>query len=171
MFCPGCGKQVGDGGRFCKHCGTSLGRTPGAEAGAAAPSAPPGAPEQVLFTFGPFGMDVCDGRYSIFGKWHRRNSVIVELTNTRLCALPNPKFGLLTVPPRKIPWAVRLPFEIPYASIVSVEVYAHPAHLGLMDVLDIRYREGEAVLEKSICSYKNNILRAYEVVIAHVGRR
>jgi zinc-ribbon domain len=158
MYCPNCGKQVQEGDRFCPYCDRR--RT---EAAAETGSAP-AAGEQLLFSFGPFATDVCDGPFKIFGTWHRRNSVIVELTNTRLCALPNRKFGLLTIPAARWGPGIRLPFEIPYDSIESVEVQKHPSPIALMVVLDIKYRQGRAVLETCIASYKNNIQRAYQII-------
>ncbi|HEY5530520.1 MAG TPA: hypothetical protein VIK22_00795, partial [Candidatus Anoxymicrobiaceae bacterium] len=77
---------------------------------------------KVLLSFGPFGTDICNGPYRVFSTWHRRNSMTVELTNLRLCVLPNKSFGFLSVPAMKYPWGTRLPLEIPYNSIVSVEL-------------------------------------------------
>ena len=165
MFCPGCGKQVQEEDNFCPHCDRRLQETiscedPGAKGAAAA------AIEQVLFSFGPFGMDVCNGPYKVFGKWHRRNSVIVELTNTRLRALPNRRFGLLTIPAFPMSLGTELPFEIPYDQIVSVNVQRHPSPVALMIILDIEYREGGVLKEKCVASYKKNIQRAYQIITA-----
>jgi len=61
---------------------------------------------------------------------------------------------------------VRLPFEIPYNSITSVEVQRHPSPIAIMDILNIKYGEAGIFQEKSIASYKNNIQQAYEVISA-----
>ncbi len=175
MYCPNCGKAVEEGARFCEDCGQALQEsavtgqpqaTAVEAAGSVASGAAPGTEEQVLFSFGPFGVDICNGPYSIFRTWHRRNSAIIELTNTRLCALPNRSFGLLTVPAMKYPWGAKLPFEIPYSSIVSLQVQRHPSPIALMDVLYMKYREGGVEQEKCVASYKNNISRAYQVINA-----
>jgi hypothetical protein len=166
MYCPGCGKKIEVGYHFCPYCDRRLSESTAAGGSRDAAGAAVGTPEQVLFTFGPFGMDVCNGPYRIFKTWHRRNSVIVELTDRRLCALPNRRFGLLTIPAMKYPWGVRLPFEIPYTSIVSMDLNPHPSPIALMEVLDIKYREGGTLLEKSIASYKNSVRRAYQIITA-----
>jgi hypothetical protein len=120
----------------------------------------------LLFSFGPFGMDVCDGPYRVFTTWHRRNSIMIELTSERLRAIPNKSFGFLTIPARKHRFGVKLPFEIPYDEITLVRVQPHPSPIALMDILDIQYAEGGVILEKSIASYRNNVARAYEIIAA-----
>jgi hypothetical protein len=170
--CPGCGRQANTDDRFCPGCGRtlsvldegeSISATPAA--GAANPSSP-SSTEQVLFSFGPFGTDVCNGPYRVFSTWHRRHSMIVELTNMRLCVLPNRHFGFLSIPAMKYPWGTRLPLEIPYGSIVSVELQKHPSPIALMEVLDIKYNEGGGVQEKCIAGYTDKIRRAYDTLIA-----
>jgi hypothetical protein len=160
MYCPGCGNQVGEADRFCSNCGKRL-------LGAADPddNVDGGNRGTLLLSFGPFGVTVCDGPYSMY-KWQRKNVTIVELTNTGIYGIPNKKFGLFKLPAQRLPFAGRVQFEIPYASITSVQVYPHPAQLGLMNVLDIQYREDDRVSEKSICSYLNNIRRAEEVILS-----
>ncbi len=184
-ICPSCGKQAGVGKKFCPYCGKalpvlgegeSIEATPATEAaapasaGAGTPQAAnapgPASAEQVLLSFGPFGTDICNGPFRAFSTWHRRNSMTVELTNLRLCVLPNKRFGLLSVPAMKYPWGTRLPLEIPYNSIVSVELQKHPSPIALMEVLDIKYNEGGIVQEKSIASYTDTIRRAYDTLVA-----
>ncbi len=163
MYCPNCGKRVDVGDRFCGYCDRRL-DTSGSAGGGPGASGPAG--EQLLFLFGPFGTDVCEGPYKVFGTWHRRNSVILELTNTRLCAIPNKKFGLLTIPAARWGPGIQLPFEIPYDSIESVEVQEHPSPIALMIVLDIKFNERGAEREICVASYKNNIQRAHQVIAA-----
>lgn len=55
-------------------------------------------------------------------------------------------------------------FEVPYAAITSLWVYPHPARLGMMDVLDVCYDEGAVAREKSVCTYRDRIRRAWEIV-------
>ncbi len=168
MNCPGCGKQIEEGANFCPYCDRKLSGPPPSPGVPGAFSGPPPQPgEQVLYGFGPFGVDVCNGPFKMFTTWHRRNSIIIELTNTRLCALPNRKFGLLTVPATGVSPGVRLPFQIPYASIESAQILKHPSPISLMDILNIKYLEGTVEVEKSIASYSSNISRAYQVLLSY----
>jgi hypothetical protein len=59
-------------------------------------------------------------------------------------------------------------FEIPYDSIVSARIYPHPARLGLMEVLEIYNVSGENITEKSVCSNKGAIQRAYAILESHL---
>jgi hypothetical protein len=159
MYCPHCGKQVGDKDEFCEHCGVSL------DDPVAAPAAATSA-ESLLFSFGPFGVSICDGPYSMF-KWQRKNASFIEMTNLRLYVVPNNVPGLFKLP-AVLP-SSRGSLQIPYSSITSFEVYPHPAGLGLMEVLDIRYVEGGTRSEKSIASYKDRIERAAGIIDAARG--
>lgn len=160
MFCQDCGKEVEDNDSFCRHCGKAL--TPAAAAGGAAPAAG-SPPEEVLFTFGPFGLEVCDGKYSVW-KWQHNNSVYVELTNYRLCVLPNTHFGVLSVPYTGASLGPAVPFMILYTAMLSVEVRPHPMGLGIQDVLEIKFQQGDQVMEKSIAAYQDKIRRATGVI-------
>lgn len=155
MFCPRCGKPVEGRDDFCEHCGAAL------DESAAAASTPAASSENVLLTFGPFGVSICDGPYSMF-KWQRKNASYVELTNRRLCVFPNNIPGFMKLP-AVLP-SSRSSFQIPYDEIVSFEVYPHPAGLGLMQVLDIRYNEGGIAREKSIASYSDRITDAAQII-------
>jgi hypothetical protein len=106
---------------------------------------------------------VCEGPYGIF-KWQKKNVTVIELSDRCIRGIANRGFGFL-----KLPALGRDPsFEIPYAAIVSVQVLPQPAGLGLMQVLDIKYREGEQVCEKSIASYNDRIQNAYAILQSHV---
>jgi hypothetical protein len=59
-------------------------------------------------------------------------------------------------------------FEIPYGSIISVKLSPHPAHLGLMQVLDITYRDAEGVREKSIAAYNQWAESAFAILRRYV---
>jgi predicted nucleic acid-binding Zn ribbon protein len=155
LYCIRCGKAVDQDFNFCPVCGQALSHSSQDREAAFR--------EAVLFSFGPFFVDISDGPFSVW-KWHRRNSFIVELTNFRLCVLPNTRFGLLTVPAAKYPWGVRLPLEIPYASIISVEVNPRPTPIALMHALEVKYHEGGAVRQESIASSSYNIARAYQII-------
>jgi hypothetical protein len=112
---------------------------------------------QPLLSFGPFGVSVCDGPYRIF-KWQTMNAFLIELTDRYLRVSPRPRVRFLG---RRRGGAS---FEIPYDSIVSVKLSPHPARLGLMQVLDITYRDGESVHEKSIATYNQSAERAFAIL-------
>lgn len=148
MFCPHCGNQVGANDPYCRQCGA---RQPAAELSEAG--------EQVLYSFGPFGVSLCEGRYSIW-KWHKRNVTTIELTNRRIRGVANTRPGLGKLRP-----ALGSPaFEIPYDSVVSLELYRHPSPIALHEVLTIRYRLGDAIREKSIAMFRHELREAYGII-------
>ena len=116
----------------------------------------------LLCSFGPFGVSVCNGPYGVF-KWQKKNVTVVELTDSCIRGIVNRSFGFFG----RRSQARDSSFEIPYAAIVSVQLRPHPARLGLMQVLDITYREGEQVCEKSIASYNGRIQSAYAILQRH----
>ena len=59
-------------------------------------------------------------------------------------------------------------FEIHYAAIVSARLLPHPARLGLQQVLDIVYREGDQTREVSIAAYDAPARQAFAVLQAHM---
>jgi hypothetical protein len=118
--------------------------------------------EQPLLSFGPFGVSVCDGPYGIF-KWQKKNVTIIELTDRCIRGVDNRGLGLF----RFRSWGSGSSFEIPYASVVLAQVRPHPARLGMMQVLDVKYRDGEQVCEKSIASYNDRIQSAYAILQSH----
>ena len=73
--------------------------------------------EQRLYSFGPFGVSVCDGPYGIF-KWQKKNVTVVELTDRCIKGIDNRGLGLF----RFRSWGSDSSFEIPYASVVSAQV-------------------------------------------------
>jgi hypothetical protein len=113
--------------------------------------------EQPLLSFGPFGVSVCDGPYAVF-KWQWQNVFLIELTEHRLRA--SRKF--------RLPLHRRRPagaaFEIPYDTIISVELSPHPARLGVMQVLDITYADAQGLHEKSIAAYNRPAQNAYAIL-------
>ncbi len=113
--------------------------------------------EQSLLSFGPFGVSVCDGPYRVF-KWQWQNVFLIELTDRRLKASRRFRFPLLG--------ARRggASFEIPYAGIISVELLPHPARLGLMEVLDVTYRDAAGAHEKSIAAYNGPAESAFVIL-------
>jgi zinc-ribbon domain len=170
MYCTRCGSQVAEADRFCEHCGTSLTGTPGPyRQGYTAPGLGTGShlqqsQESVLLSFGPFGVDISNGSYSIW-RWHRRHSTTVELTNLRILGIANTRMGIGKLVP--IIKTSRMPpasFDIPYASIISVRFYPHPLNFGMMKVLDIRYRVGDRIAETSICYFNLTMERAYNII-------
>jgi hypothetical protein len=118
--------------------------------------------EKVLCAFGPFGVSVCNGPYGVF-KWQKTNMTRIELTDTCIRAVIQRAFGPFgRWRSRKGPF-----FEIPYASLVAVRLLPHPARLGLQQVLDIVYREGEVTREVSIAAYNAPARRAFAVLLRH----
>ncbi len=143
MFCPHCGNRVGAEDTFCGICG------------APQPAGSPEEPERLLFFFGPFGVSVCDGSYSPW-KWHKRNDTTVELTNRRILGMPRSRRGLEKIGTGE----VHPVFDIPYRSLISVQLRRHPSPVAFQDILTLRYREGEAVREKSICMFRHELQEA-----------
>ena len=119
--------------------------------------------ERVLCAFGPFGVSVCNGPYGVF-KWQKTNITRIELTDTCIRAVIQRAFG---------PFGGRRShkaplFEIQYAALVSVRLLPHPARLGLQQVLDIVYREGDDTREVSIAAYNAPARQAFAVLQAHM---
>lgn len=159
MICTNCGENVWSMSGRCPLCGHGLGRQASAKAEAAARQNR----ETLLFSFGPFGVEVCEGPFSVW-KPHRRNCFVVELTDTRLCLVASTGFGFFSVPALRYPWGVRLPLQIPCSSVISAEVCRHPSPISLLEVLDVRYREGESEREISIAARRGNVRRAREII-------
>jgi hypothetical protein len=61
MFCPSCGKSIGERDLFCTACGKSL----------------TGDQEAELFSFGPWGVSVCFRRPGFFVLTQQNNTKIV----------------------------------------------------------------------------------------------
>lgn len=118
--------------------------------------------EQQLFAFGPFGVSDCEGPYGVF-KWQKTNVTKVELTDRCIRGIPTRGFSFMGRKPR----GGGPSFEIPYAAIVSVELAPHPAHLGLQQVLDIKYRDGEQIRERSIAAYNDPAQEAFAILQRH----
>ncbi len=143
MFCPQCGNRIEMNDPYCGHCGAEQ------------PAPEPSARERVLYFFGPFGVSVCEGDYSVW-KWHQRNTITIELTNRRILGLTNTRRGL-----GRRSGPDKPTFEIPYGSIVSLELHRHPSPVAFQDILTIRYRLGDTVQEKSIAMFKQELHEAY----------
>ena len=116
--------------------------------------------EKLLFTFGPFGVSDCEGPYGVF-RWQKNNVTRVELTDRCIR-------GVLT---RGLSFIGRKPpagspsFEIPYTAIVSFELTPHPAHLGVQQVLGIKYRDGDRIRERSIAAYNDPAREAFALLL------
>jgi len=119
--------------------------------------------ERPLLSFGPFGVSVCDGPYGIF-KWQWQNVFLIELTNH--CLRGSRRFRF----PRLRRSRKGASFEIPYATIISVKLAPHPARLGLMQVLDITYRDAQGVREKSIAAYNRSAESAFAILQRYTPR-
>lgn len=121
--------------------------------------------EELLCTFGPFGVSVCDGPYGVF-KWQKTNMTRIEPNDTCIRAVIQRAFRLFgRRPSRK-----GLLLEIPYASIVSTTLLPHPARLGLQQVLDIVYREGDDTREVSIAAYNAPAKEAFAILQRYAPR-
>jgi hypothetical protein len=113
--------------------------------------------EQPLLSFGPFGVSVCEGPYRVF-KWQWQNVFLIELTDHSLRGTRRFRFPLLG---RSRGGAS---FEIPYAAIISVKLSPHPARLGVMQVLNITYRDAQGVRQKSIAAYNRPAESAFAIL-------
>ena len=113
--------------------------------------------EQTLFSFGPFGVSVWDGPFGIF-KWHWENVFVIEITDR--CLRGRRKWRLLSFPrPRG-----GAPFEIPHASVTSVQLMPHPSPLSLMKVMTITYRDAQGPRVRSIAAYTASAERAFSIL-------
>lgn len=147
MFCPECGNRIDAWDPFCVHCGAQQ------------PVSDHTGVERVLYFFGPFGVSLCEGRYSVW-KWHTKNTTTIELTNRRILGLANTRRGLAKL--RSGPGAPA--FEIPYDSVVAYELHRHPSPVAFQDILSIRYRDGDAVREKSIAMFRHELHEACAIL-------
>lgn len=118
-----------------------------------------GGHEQLLFTIGPFGTAVCPGPYSVF-KWQKTNVTRVELTETRVRGRRQRSFFIFG----RSASGGRVVFDIPYANILLVRRYGHPARLGLMDVLEFTFVSGGEEKMLSIAAYKGPVNQALQVL-------
>ena len=100
--------------------------------------------EQPLLSFGPFGVSVCDGPYGVF-KWQWQNVFLIEFTDHCLRGSRRFRFPFF----RHSRGGAS--FEISYPTIISVRLSPHPARLGLMQVLDITYRDARGAREVDRC--------------------
>lgn len=116
-------------------------------------------PEQVLYTFGPFGVSLCRGPYGVF-KWQQTNITRVEFTDTRIRGLKQRAFSVFG----RSDAGGEPVFDIPYDSIQGVRRLPHPARLGLQDVLEFTYGAAGEPTVLSIACYKEPAARALDVL-------
>lgn len=119
--------------------------------------------EQLLLSFGPFGVSVCDGPYAVF-KLQWQNVFLIQLTDRRLRGSRRSRFPLFR---RSRGGAT---FEIPYDAIVSVKLSPHPGRLGVMQVLEIVYNDPQGVREKSIAAYNGPAGSAFAILQRYAPR-
>ena len=112
--------------------------------------------EEPLLSFGPFGVSVCEGAYAAL-KWQERNVFLIELTDHSLRGTRRSRIPLL----RCLQGGAS--FEIPYAAITAVKLSPHPARLGVMQILEITYRD-RGVLKKSIAAYNGPAESAFAIL-------
>ena len=118
--------------------------------------------EQRLFSFGPFGVSVGAGPYGTF-RWRKKNVTTIELTDRCLRGISSGAFGFFG----RRSLAGDPVFEIPYAAIISAFLIRQPAGLGLMQVLEIAYREAGQVREQSIASFNGRMEEAFAILRRH----
>ena len=135
MLCPSCGTRVLDQDRFCTACGKPLGNNQ----------------ENVLHSFGPWGVNFCFGRPGTFVMMHK-NDTKVTLTNQRI-------YGT------SIHTNAHL-FEVSYVTIIEKEVYDFRLNLGPWKVLWMKYQEPAKTKEISIMSFLSgqDITVAYDIL-------
>jgi len=115
--------------------------------------------EQRLFAFGPFGVSVCEGPWGLF-RWRWQNATRIELTDRGIRGIASGAFVFLRLRPR----GGDPSFAISYAAIVAAQLRRQPAGFGLMQVLDIKYREAEQVREQSIASFRGRMTKAFVIL-------
>ena len=135
MLCPNCGANTSEGDQYCATCGKSLS----------------GNQEKELFSFGPWGINVCFGRPGTFVMMHKNDTKIM-LTNRRVYGS-----SIHSNSQR---------FEVPYSTIVATEVYNFRLNLGNWKVFWIKYQEPDKSKEVSIMSMlsSQNIDTAYDIL-------
>jgi hypothetical protein len=133
MFSPKCGAQVGEKDVFCSRCGESLSQN--------------GRRENVLDSFGPFGVSVCFGRPGFLVKAWKNNTKIF-VTDRRVYGVGSGIFG-----------GGSLRFQVPYDAVLSTESFAY----GLQKAVWIEYQEAEKTKEVSVLSgsHSNSINSLY----------
>jgi len=135
MNCPNCGEQIHEQDNFCAKCGKELTKIQ----------------DRVIYSFGPWGTGVCNGKPSFFAMIQRNNTTI-ELTNQRILGI-----STLTKKPR---------FEIPYNSIINQESFDYM----LWKVLWIQYQDTQKTSETSIMATATNhqhILNIQNIIETH----
>lgn len=125
-----------------------------------------GEPERVLLSLGPLGVSVCEGPYGIF-RWHRRNVILIELTEDRLRGTKSR--GVLRLLGKSRRDGVE--FEVPYTAITSVTLRPHPARLGLQKVLEVTYREGGERKQLSLAAFNGPAEAAFAVLRSRTAAR
>jgi hypothetical protein len=138
MFCPSCGMNVDERDLFCAACGKSLA----------------GNQETELYSFGPWGVNVCFSRPGTF-VWMQKNDTKIVLTNQRI-------YGSST-------FTNSTRFQVPYLAILARENFDYRLNLGLWKVLWIKYRAAEKIKEVSIMCFGPNsahITKAFDIISA-----
>ena len=139
MICQNCGK-VNDQDLFCVSCGKSLTSNL----------------ETELYSFGPWGVNVCFSRPGTFVLMHKNDTKIV-LSNQRI-------YGVTTL-------TNSTRFQLSYSDILARENFDYRLNLGLWNVLWIKYKEAEKIKEVSIMCFGSNsaqITEAYKIINVHL---
>jgi len=135
LLCLSCWAKASDRAQYCDNCGKSFS----------------GNQESEVFSFGPWGTNVCFGRPGTFVIMHKNDTKIV-LTNRRV-------FGSSI-------FSNSLRFEVPYATIIATEGFNFRLNLGEWKVFWIKYQEPNKSKEVSVMSMFNsqNIDTAYDIL-------
>ena len=132
--CSNCGNQVKENDNFCSICGKTLTENQNRE--------------NVILSFGPWGISVCFGRPGLF-VLNQQNNTKITLTNRRI-------YGVAS-------FSSKLRFEVSLKAIT----YSENIPFALFKVLYIQYIEGERIKEVSIMgNFANycNIARASDLI-------
>ena len=135
MNCPKCGTKINEADNFCAACGNEIAKNQ----------------EPIIYSFGPWGTGVCNGKPSFFTMIQKNNTTI-ELTDQKISG-----YSTLTKKPR---------FEIPYYQIISTEAFDYM----LWKVLWVHYGDARGTVEISIMATTTthqHILNIQNIIETH----
>jgi hypothetical protein len=121
MNCPNCGAKISEQDNFCAACGKNLSKNQ----------------ETVIYSFGPWGTGICNGKPSFF-TLIQKNNTRIELTDQKISG-----YATLSGKPR---------FAIPYNSIIAQEIFDYM----LWKALWMRYQDAQKTAETSIMGTATN---------------
>ena len=179
MYCVHCGKQMENTARFCRFCG---GKLPGLEAQPSPQETVVQSParehghataatdhlqektqesteEKELLTFGPIGYSITNGPWGLFA-WECRNRMRFVITSRHFRSFST--FWGVTKAPQ---------LNIPHEHLLSVSHRpAPPISWGIMELLTVKFREGNTAREVNISGVRDTIIRAHDILKWHMQR-